>query len=135
MCENTALRNDDEVALRFFTNAQNDTGCHPRESGNPDTVHSHENGNPGEKMIWIPNQVGDDILPSGSPIKDFGDDSCVDFGDDSCVDFGDDKSKKRRFFVKSAKKAPSKCTKNTDQPIDRFENEKRTNPKNLYLKK
>ena len=46
-------------------------------------------------MFVIPSDCGNPEInkeqkDSGSPIKDFGDDSCVEFGDDSCVEFGDD---------------------------------------------
>ncbi|MGB4253777.1 MAG: nucleotide sugar dehydrogenase [Minisyncoccales bacterium] len=60
-----------------------DSSCHSRESGNPDTLcHSHENGNiESKKDSGSPiNTFEDDKLPSGFPIKDFGNDSCVECG-------------------------------------------------------
>ena len=76
---------------------------HSRESGNPESLEvclEIRSGSPikefgDDSCVEFGDDIcvefGDDKLPIGSPIKDFGDDSCVEFGDDSCVEFGDDK--------------------------------------------
>ena len=79
------------------------TSRHSRGSGNPESLEvclEIRSGSPikefgDDSCVEFGDDIcvefGDDKLPIGSPIKDFGDDSCVEFGDDSCVEFGDDK--------------------------------------------
>ncbi len=94
------------VTDRNVYSTKRNTGSPIKDFEDDSEGHSRESGNPGEKIIWIPNQVGDDSC------VEVGDDSCVKFeddklhgspintfGDDSCVEFEDNKRQMRRFFA------------------------------------